>query len=263
MMKKTIAILFTFLILLSTLLGCDGLTQQTTNAETTAETQTKVYDGGGVAQIPWVGRPHSPGLNYQIYRFSSYEELLFHFSSEATVDTSVIHAEKNEWSSEHQIQLASLRAQDIRFPCIDGQRVPIRTRADVTNIGYLTSDILCMPAFFYHVAHEEFGYFFLEVQYPSLVTGETFDESKSASEVLNVLSPTYPNIHNWNDPYSYEYMTVREIQLKDQSVSALVFKNSSESEHYALIHYHGMLIHIRLSEALLNNTDFWGRFSFE
>lgn len=267
-MKKVIGILL-FVALCLSLFSCQNIEElpTTTSPKTTdpnTETETKVGDVTNPNPVPQVGRKHSAGINYQSYAFFSYEELLVHFSSEATPENSVIHAEKAEWSEDHQALLDSLKAEDILLPHIDGQRVPVQMLDQIERISYLTADTLCMPAFFYHLEHEEYGYFFVQVYYPSLLPGYSFAESQSASEVLTVLSPAYPNIDNWNTLYSsYDYMVLRNIQLKDQTVSALVYKTSSGEEHYVWIHYRGMLIRFRGTEELINNAEFWSRFSME
>ena len=96
----------------------------------------------------------------------------------------------------------------------------------------------------------------MKIAYPTYVE---VDEQMDASQILQLIYSEALNVHNYQESEYYENVYLEEIQLKDRTVSAVVFDYADRKGDSFCFYYDGFWISI-YTDFKVDDKEFWANF---
>ena len=225
------------------------LTETTTETTQATEATTDTLPQGNKANVDEALLGFNEGISKtpaRAYSFDSFYRFLAHISDKATPENSCIQHEKSKYGEEYEVFIDELTAKEhIEVPCFDGEMINFRVSiySQSCSLIYWRKN---MP--FY-------------VRYPHLEEYEDFSQELSASEILKLISPSAPNVHNYTEFENYKNAYEKDIKLFDRVVSALVLE-ATDDDKVVEFYYDSMWISIVMDNTVYN-SDFLEHFSMQ
>ena len=134
-------------------------------------------------------------------------------------------------------------------PYIDGKRIELRSEEGFSNITMYSSEKYGLPCIFYHptVSNGENLYIALTCIPSDLLRNQ---ELSTASDLVKIMSPGYPNIDNFGKQCKAVYN--KKVRLRDQDVTAMIYEYNADKRDSTIFLYENLLVEVR------NDPEIWG-----
>ncbi len=148
-----------------------------------------------------------------------------------------------------QIMLNTIRLHGNIVPYIDGKAIELRNEDGFSNITLFSSEKYGLPCIFYSPKVSNGDNLYITVTcIPDEILQE--QESSTASDLIKIIAPGYPNIDNFGTRCSNVYNEV--IKLSDREVDAMVYEYNNDNRNSTFFIYDHILVEVR------NDPDIWG-----
>lgn len=194
--------------------------------------------------------------------FANYDELAEAFSGEESTNLNASGAQfrKGHYGEKYELFFDTMTASEgPLLPRFDNEAIALRD----------TYPIMIEPRGSYGLTWIWYNGFWnneeirVKTAYPSYngITGIT--EEMDTSEILKLISPKAPNVHNYKrkkyNDYKYESVYEEDLQISGTTVSAIYFAVEDERCFWVTFFYKDMLVSVEAEKSLLTE-EFWNGF---
>ena len=194
--------------------------------------------------------------------FANYDELAEAFSGEESTNLNASGAQfrKGHYGEKYELFFDTMTASSgPLLPRFDNEAMPLRD----------DHPIMIEPRGAYGLSWIWYSCFWnnekirVKTAYPSYngITGIT--EEMNTSEILKLINPKGPNVHNYKrlkyNDYKYESVYEEDLQISGTTVSAVYFALEEERGFWATFFYKDMLVIVAAKKSVLTE-EFWNSF---
>ena len=188
------------------------------------------------------------------YEFDTYDELKDAFSKGNS--KSIIQSEKSFWGIEFKRFVETITENNLlKLPKVCGELLPLRDNDSLPKIDVFKMELYELPWIWFH-GEIDGKTVRVKIAYPTYVE---VDEQMDASQILQLIYSEALNVHNYQESEYYENVYLEEIQLKDRTVSAVVFDYADRKGDSFCFYYDGFWISI-YTDFKVDDKEFWANF---
>lgn len=254
--KKYLLTIISFILCLAVFVSCNPTqdpVEEPTDSSTTDETTTDETTDttGGV----WV-RP-------TIYRFNSYDELRAAFS-----EGSLVYEEKALYN-DHAYQEKYETFVDyfvngavFHIPKTNGVEMEFQNYEGFNNVSLFTTELYWLPSIWYYVLYNDQDVRVC-ITYPEAFDIQGLEEQPNGVEVIKQISPDAITTENYQSRERYKNVYLKELELADQTVSAVFYEFHDDPRFDVRFYYKGVFVRIVAYPEVMSDDAFWKSFSLE
>ena len=211
-------------------------------------------------QAPFTNLPEGilndvPPTNSTIYHFDSYEELKNILLSK---NSDQIQEEKALYGAKYEIFLDHIsNADNVKIPNLNGEELPLREKEGFSHISLMTYDFLALPWIWYHCVYGD-NSVTVKITYPELFLNQDLT-GKSAHEILKLINEKAVSVDNYTEFENYEKAYLKDIELKNATVSAVVYEIKNSDKIFIKFYYNDVFVSIDDRNGALTE-EFWKNF---
>ena len=262
--KKYLLTIISFILCLAVLVSCNptqdpiedptdfSTTDETTTDETTTD-ETTTDETTDTTEKFWI-RP-------TIYYFDSYDELRTAFSEgslvyeEKALYNDRVYQEKYETFVDYFVNGAVFH-----IPKMNGVEMEFRNREGFHNLILLTTELCWLPTIWYYVLYNDQNVSVL-ITYPEVFGIQGLEEQPNGVEVIKQICPDAITTENYQSWERYKNVYLKELELADQTVSAVFYEFHDDPRFDVRFYYKGVFVSIVAYPEVMSDDAFWKSFS--